>query len=139
MPGLSPKLPLQRDQIDGFYALNKTHVDLVKQNFRMLLLTSPGERMMDPDFGVGMRTFLFEQDAQILQDQIVSKINEQVKIYLPFIRVEEVNFFASSAGELDYNPNTLSVVIKYEIIPLKKSYSLEITPLEDVSSAQINL
>ena len=139
MPGLSPKLPLQRDQIDGFYALNKTHVELVKQNFRMLLLTSPGERMMDPDFGVGMRTFLFEQDAQILQDQIVSKINEQVKIYLPFIRVEEVNFFASSAGELDYNPNTLSVVIKYEIIPLKKSYSLEITPLEDVSSAQINL
>ena len=38
MAGLSPKLPLQRDQVDGFYSLNKTHVELVKQNFKMLLL-----------------------------------------------------------------------------------------------------
>tara|TARA_Y100001938_G_scaffold133548_1_gene193043 strand:+ start:2457 stop:2876 length:420 start_codon:yes stop_codon:yes gene_type:complete len=139
MAGLSPKLPLQRDQVDGFYSLNKTHVELVKQNFKMLLLTSPGERIMDPNFGVGLRTFLFEQDAQILQDQIVSKINEQVKIYLPFIDVQEVNFHALSQGGLDFDPNTLSVVIKYEIIPLKKSYSLEISPLEDISRAQINL
>ena len=76
MAGLSPKIPLQRSEVDGFYALNKTHVELVKQNFKNLLLTSPGERIMEPNFGVGLRTFLFEQDAQILQDQIVSKIRQ---------------------------------------------------------------
>ena len=139
MAGLSPKIPLQRSEVDGFYALNKTHVELVKQNFKNLLLTSPGERIMEPNFGVGLRTFLFEQDAQILQDQIVSKINEQVKIYMPFIDVREVNFYSKSNSELDINPNSLSVQINYEIIPLGKSYSLEITPSQDLNPFTINL
>ena len=59
MRGLSPKLPLTRNSETG-YSLNKTYRDMVKQNIKMLLLTAPGERIMDSNFGVGLKTYLFE-------------------------------------------------------------------------------
>ena len=34
MAGLSPKLPLKANSIDGFYALNKNFRDVVKQNLK---------------------------------------------------------------------------------------------------------
>ena len=54
--GLSPKLPVSTDPIDG-YALNKTYAEVVTQNLKNLILTAPGERMMDVDFGVGIRNY----------------------------------------------------------------------------------
>ena len=82
--------------------------------------------MMEPFFGVGLRNFLFENDIATLQDQVVSKINEQVNFYMPFVRVLEVNFYSDERNVDDFSPNVLGVVINYEIIPLKESYALEI-------------
>ena len=65
MQGYSPKLPLVFDKTeDGPYGLNKTILETIKQNLKMLLLTNPGERIMNSDFGVGVRVFLFQQDFQ---------------------------------------------------------------------------
>ena len=30
---------------------------MIKQNLKMLILTNPGERVMDPEFGVGIKQF----------------------------------------------------------------------------------
>ena len=51
--GISVKLPFQRTNKDGPFALNKTLLDAVKQNFKGLILTQPGERIMDIDFVMG--------------------------------------------------------------------------------------
>ena len=87
MAGLSPKLPLRRDYTDG-YALNKNFRDLVKQNFKMLLLTIPGERMMMPSFGVGLKRYLFELNTIGNSNIIEAEIRTQVRRYLPFINLE---------------------------------------------------
>ena len=58
MAGLTPKLPLALGGESGNYQLIQNYKDLIKQNFKNLILTSPGERMMDPHFGVGIRNFL---------------------------------------------------------------------------------
>ena len=66
MQGYSPKLPLAYDSTqDGNYALNKTLIDTIRQNLKMLLLTNPGERIMMPNFGVGIRTYLFSEDTEL--------------------------------------------------------------------------
>ncbi len=53
---------------------------LIKNDILQLLLTVPGERVMRPDFGVPLRSFVFEQstesDISILQSQIASAISE---------------------------------------------------------------
>jgi len=126
MAGLSPKLPLARDVTDGFYMLNKTHPDVVKQNLKNLILTSPGERVMEPDFGVGLRQFLFEQDVTAVQGDIVTRIREQVDFYLPFVEIQDVSFETFSAENVDFDPHQLSITVQYRIIPLNADYALEV-------------
>lgn len=109
MAGISPKLPLQLDKRDGI-ALNKTLKETVKQNLKMLVLTSPGERLMLPEYGVGIRNFLFEQNISSVRSDIVSKIREQVKTYMPFIVLEDVTF-----GEMPENSYVLNLAIKYSV------------------------
>lgn len=89
MAGYSPKLPLQYNTDDGYYAMNKTLRETTRQNFRMLLQTCPGERIMLPDFGVGLRNFLFEHFPE---DGISSKIHEQVGKYMSFIKIKKISF-----------------------------------------------
>ena len=84
MNGIGPKLPLQGDDVNGSYTLITSYAEEIKQNFKNLLLTSPGERMMNPDFGVGLRSFLFEP-AQKVTGMIRQKIASQVFRYMPFI------------------------------------------------------
>ena len=49
----------------------------------MLVLTSPGERVMEPDFGVGVRSYLFENFNNSVFTEIESAIRKQVSIFLP--------------------------------------------------------
>ena len=46
--GLSVALPLRIDEIDGAYGLNKDIITMAEQNLKMVVLTSPGERVMEP-------------------------------------------------------------------------------------------
>tara|TARA_R100000005_G_C5003749_1_gene212408 strand:+ start:4675 stop:5049 length:375 start_codon:yes stop_codon:yes gene_type:complete len=106
MPGIAAKLPLTIDIEDGPYSLIKDYATLMRQNLKMLVLTAPGERMMIPGYGVGLRNFLFENKGQNVQNDIKAKIKEQVKIYLPFIKILNIKFF-------DSEENTLSLQISY--------------------------
>ena len=66
--GISPKLPLTIDSRDGKYALNKTVRQAIAQNLKNLVLTAPGERIMNSDFGVGIRNYLFRDNATPLYE-----------------------------------------------------------------------
>ena len=128
MPGLTPKLPLLLSSEDGNYQLIKTHKNLVKQNFKNLILTSPGERMMDVNFGVGIRNYLFENDGGLLYSAISSKIREQVAKYIPFVVLIDIRFVTPEMmGSRGMDNNFLSVIIEYAIGPLDTTDNLEIT------------
>jgi phage baseplate assembly protein W len=96
MIGYSPKFPLQFDSEVGAYALNKKLGDVAKQNFKNLLLTVPGERIMDIEFGVGLRSYLFEPNGPSVKTRIVEAVEAQVSTYLPYIQLASINF--SSIG-----------------------------------------
>ena len=87
MKGIGPQLPLFLNDTDGTYALIKQYKEEIKQNFKNLLLTSPGERMMNPDFGVGLRQFLFNPSIQVVP-AVKTRIQKQTNKYLPFIQIK---------------------------------------------------
>tara|TARA_R100001594_G_C3889323_1_gene227979 strand:+ start:97 stop:495 length:399 start_codon:yes stop_codon:yes gene_type:complete len=87
--GISPKLPLSISSRDGAYRLNKTFASNAQQNLKNLILTSPGERIMDPEFGVGIRNYLFENFNDIVQI-IPGHIEDQVGKYMPYIGIEDI-------------------------------------------------
>ena len=125
MSGLSPQLPLFIDTENG-YALNQTYRQIINQNLKMLVLTAPGERMMDPDFGIGLRNFLFEQSAEVTYQRIADKIYEQVTRYMPFIEIENINFVSPEQDEA-LDKNFVGITLRYKIIPLGSSDLLDIT------------
>lgn len=128
MAGITPKLPLALGGDGGNYQLIKTYKELIKQNFKNLVLTSPGERIMDPNFGVGLRNFLFENDNAILYSTITNTIETQVETYMPFITIIDVSFVTPESLESEnINTNLLSMSIEYEIIPLDTVDILAIT------------
>ena len=94
---------------DGFEMVNDLKTN-IKQNFKMLLLTSPGEVAMDTNFGVGIKRFLFEVAADEVFSEIDSKIREQVSRYLPYIKIQKLSF-----NSVDMDRNRLSLIIRYSI------------------------
>ena len=89
MAGISVKLPLATDKQYGVYSLNKTFKQVTKQNLKHLLLTIPGERVMDTNFGAGLIKALFEMNTPELNGSIDSRIRKQVKLYMPYIKIED--------------------------------------------------
>ena len=108
--GIAPKIPLTITNQEGL--LNtKTIEENVKQNLKGLFLTSPGERIMDPEFGVGLRRFLFEQNMGSSRSKIENRIREQIKRYMPFVIVEELDIVDGGISE----PNLVNVRFRYSI------------------------
>jgi phage baseplate assembly protein W len=104
------------------YNLNTNFEDLARQNLKMLILTIPGERIMDPNFGVGLRRYLFELNGSNTYSAISSKINEQVQRYLNYIQIDDIQFQIPA----DLFPHNLSVSISFTILPLQLSTLLQI-------------
>lgn len=121
MSSLGVRLPLVRDVGDGF-GMIKDFKTMIKQNFKMLLLTYPGERVMEPDFGVGLKKYLFENFHESTFSKIERDILNQTKIYLPTIRIQEISFDAS-----DVDSNKLAIRIEYQIPNLNLQDLLEFT------------
>lgn len=92
MYGFGAKLPLARSDVDGNYELIKDLKTMSRQNLKMLILTSPGERMMNPKFGVGIRKYLFENKTEFTKQQIANKIVEQANKYLPYITITSITY-----------------------------------------------
>jgi len=109
---IGPKLPLNLDPKNGFLMIDN-YVDETKQNLKILLLTAPGERVYDRNFGVGLRNYLFENKTTQLDENIRSRIIEQVSSYISYVNINDIT--VSESPDMD---NVLYVKIDYFVIPL---------------------
>tara|TARA_R100000808_G_C2049889_1_gene85895 strand:- start:67 stop:444 length:378 start_codon:yes stop_codon:yes gene_type:complete len=114
MSGLAVELPLSRNSLDGF-KLIKNFKKLAHQNLKMLILTNPGERMMTPDFGVGLRRYIFRAKSPSVAIEIKSKIQEQISRYIPAVTLKDV-----SVEGLDTPDNKIFVKVIYFIPALNE-------------------
>jgi len=74
---------------DGVFNQTLTQKEQVKSNLINVLLTEPGERVNLPAFGVGLKNLLFE--TEIDTNNLESRIDNQVKIYIPEITLMSAN------------------------------------------------
>ena len=111
---IAPEFPLRINEDTGNYETYGVSdlTKVVDQNIKMTLLTVPGERMMDQDFGVGLRKYLFENDTSIARGAgnlppLRENILSQLSTYVPYITIRdlEINFSGDT--------NLMSIKIKY--------------------------
>ena len=88
---------------------NFTTADSIKNNLLNYFLTNPGEIPLNPEFGGGLRAFIFEQIAESNLDNLKEKINNDLGNFFPNITVIElqVNGFEDQ--------NTINTILKYSV------------------------
>ena len=106
-------LPFRKsDGIEGWFASTTTTIKAVKNNIRNLLNTHKGERYMQPNIGLNLRKFQFEQFTDELRLQIENDILDTFEFWLPFIQVRDLKVQMSdeTAGSVNNNKLIISVV-----------------------------
>jgi phage baseplate assembly protein W len=106
----SLKFPIDLDDKTSFI-MNEDLVSNAKQNLKMIILTDKGERIMNPDFGVGLRRYLFENisNGNILKDGNLEKletklfqdISKQVSRYATNITINDLKIEVLSENEIN--------------------------------------
>jgi len=99
MPLYGPKWPLKKGQRDTYelYEDVKSQISFYLKN---LLLTSPGENISDPEYGVGLRRYLFENNIDDIRSDISSQISLQISKYLPYLGVLDI-LVSSDEDQID--------------------------------------
>jgi phage baseplate assembly protein W len=121
---IAVKLPLAYNNQFGPYLMITDPKLAIKQNFKNLMLTNPGERVMNSDFGAGLTRFLFENKTSDVIADINAAIYTQTAKYLSFIQILDVRS--------DFVGNLLKLEIQYFIPDLGVVDKLDLN-IEDES------
>ena len=74
---------------EGFFFKSKTVLEQAKSNLQNLLLTTPGERIMQPEFGSQLKRIVFEQGPDI-PNRVDEVVRSAVDKFLAYINIENV-------------------------------------------------
>ena len=80
-------LPIRKSEgKEGYFASTSTTIEAVKNNIRNLLNTHQGERLMQPNLGINLRKYLFQQVTDEFIVQIQDDILDVLEMWLPLLR-----------------------------------------------------
>lgn len=82
----------------------------VEQAIRIILGTDRGERVMRPDFGAGLNSFVFGPISQLTMQQIQTRVHEALVEWEPRIDVKQVTVSVDRT-----EPNKLLITIVYRV------------------------
>ena len=109
-------LPFRKsDGIEGWFASTTTTITAVKNNIRNLLSTHNGERYLQPNIGLNLRKFQFEQFTDELRLQIENDILDTFEFWLPFVQVRDLKVQMSDATAGSVNNNKLIISVVFNI------------------------
>jgi|TARA_R110001583_G_scaffold96437_3_gene240741 phage baseplate assembly protein W len=76
---------------------------LIKNNLKQLLTTEPGERVMLPDFGCGLRKYLFEPLDNNTIERIKNQVIKSITQYLDSVLIEDIQITEVDEVGKDHN------------------------------------
>ena len=93
----------------GVFTSNYQTKDAIKANLINYFLTNPGERPGNPEFGAGLRAYIFtqidQQDLSFIKDDIQSK----VLTFFPDVIIQEITVLPTETS------NEININITYSV------------------------
>ena len=86
------------------------NVNAITRSIRNIVLTTPGEKFFDPDFGSNVSRLLFENVDDITASQIQEEIEFSINNYEPRVKLIDVQVIA------DNDNASFDTIITYEVI-----------------------
>jgi len=93
----------------GVFYQNYTTAAAIKNNLINYFLTNPGERPLNPTFGGGLRSFIFEQITDNNMDFLQEKIESDIGLFFPNILVLGLNLNTIE------DTHTINAVLEYSV------------------------
>ena len=90
---------------DGYFKTTKKLFKIIKNDIRLLLQTERGERVFQPNLGMNLRRFLFEQITEDTPIQIENDIVDVFETWLPFVELRDIqiNTDNQDRNQIDIN------------------------------------
>ena len=95
------------------------HEEDIRQSIRIILETSPGERVMRPDFGSGLMAMVVEPINYTTLALVKQRVEHALVLWEPRINVREVAVTVNGASR-----NRLDIEISYEVRSTNTFYNL---------------
>lgn len=93
-------------------------IEDIQQSLQIILSTSLGERVMHPNFGCELKTYLFEEISQSLLTEITGIVRDALLYHEPRINLENVEILLSNEEGL------LLINIEYTIRTTNSRFNL---------------
>ena len=84
--------------------------DQIKSDIINFILTSKGERVLNPNFGSTIKQQLFETLTPTSTDNISNLLTDELKINFPSVQINEIKV------NPQYDTNSVSITVNYSIL-----------------------
>ena len=116
----APKFPLKFKEKKVFENIQDDK-ELVRFHMMNLLLTNPGEKISDPNYGIGIRQMLFENMTRGTLNLWSDKITDSINIYIKYINLNEVQIIPF------FEENKINIKISYNLLRDTEEQILELS------------
>ena len=122
-------LPFRKsDGKEGYFASTTTTIEAVKNNIKNLVQTDKGERFMQPELGLNLRNYMFEQVTDEIIINIQNDIVDIFKVWLPFVEIQDIQVSANETDAIGRNKLSVNIVFNITKDPTSlESVQVEIT------------
>ena len=97
---------------DGYFKTTKSTIDAIKNNIKLLLQTEQGERVFQPNLGMGLKRFVFEQITEDTTIEIENNIVDVFETWLPFVDLKDIQINIDSENQTN---NKIGINIIFSI------------------------
>ena len=108
--------PLEIDETTGRFRMSSEEEN-IKESIKLILMTGRGERVMRPEFGCGLKQFVYETMDYGTTVQMEREIKEALERWEP--RIEDVEASNSPGNE----QNTLMIQVSFRVRATNNPYN----------------
>jgi len=113
--GVNLKFPL-RSYRKGFFEMNNTTIDAVKEDIKILLLTKKGERVVNPNIGTNIPILLGELFEPIKKEEMEARIGAEIRsaldTWMPYVTMDAIEIFTSDNPPTGTNVNENDILVR---------------------------
>lgn len=110
--------PIEVDEVTGRFKMSSGE-DNIKESIELILMTAKGERVMRPEFGCGLKQFVYETMDYGVMIQMEHEVKEALERWEPRITDVEVEVSPDTGAE-----NVIQIKISFRARSTNNPYNM---------------
>ena len=117
--GVNLKFPL-RSFRKGFFEMNNTTLDAVREDIKILLLTKKGERVVSPNIGTNIPILLGEIFEPVKKSEMETRIGAEIRsaleTWMPFVTMTNIEVFTVDDAPIGTNIKENDILVRMDYL-----------------------